>query len=289
MRRPATGDRAGAVYRGYRYAVLTIAAAVLTAPLVFMVSIALSSSRTSQQLSFTFFPTEFEFSNFARAFDGTIPMGLFLANSLIISVASVIGMTISSALVAFGFARLRAPGKNVIFVLLLATMMIPVEVLIIPQFVIFRNLGWIDTLLPLIVPNFFAHAYNVFLMRQFISRIPSELDEAGMIDGLGPFGVFRRLVLPLMTPVLVAVGIFTFTSTWGNFLGPLIYINSEERMPLALGIQVLSSTSAGAQIPPWNLVMVGAVFLTIPPLLVYYFGQKYLYETGIVAGSAGLK
>lgn len=281
--------REGVAYSSYRYAVLTIVAAILCAPLVFMVSIALSSNRTSQSLTFSFFPTEFEFSNFVRAFDGTIPIGLFIANSLIVSLLSVVGMTLSSALVAYGFARLRAPGKNILFVLLLTTMMIPVEVLLIPQFVIFRNLGWIDTLLPLIVPNFFGHAFNIFLMRQFISRIPSELDEAGMIDGLGPFGIFRKLVLPLMSPVLVAVGIFTFTSTWGNFLGPLIYVSTEEKMPLALGIQVLSASSAGAQLPPWNLVMVGALFLTIPPLIVYYFGQKHLYDSGLVAGSAGLK
>ncbi len=279
----------GVVYSSYRYAVLTIAAAILCAPLVFMVSIALSSNRTSQSLTFSFFPSEFAIENFVRAFDGTIPIGIFIVNSLIVSVASVIGMTLSSALVAYGFARLRAPGKNVIFIVLLATMMIPVEVLLIPQFVIFRNLGWIDTLLPLIVPNFFGHAFNIFLMRQFIARIPSELDEAGAIDGLGPFGIFRRLILPLMTPVIVAVAIFTFTSTWGNFLGPLIYISSEEKMPLALGIQVLSASSSGAQLPPWNLVMVGALFLTIPPLIVYYLGQKHLYESGLVAGSAGIK
>jgi multiple sugar transport system permease protein len=234
-------------------------------------------------------PSEFAWENFARVFDSDIPMAAFIANSLIVSLTSVVGVTLSSALVAFGFARLRAPGKNALFVVLLATMMIPVEVLLIPQFVIFRQLGWIDTLLPLIVPNFFAHAYNVFLMRQFIARIPLELDEAAMLDGLGMFGVFRRIVLPLMTPVLVAVAIFTFTSTWGNFLGPLIYINTPERMPLALGIQVFSASSAGAQLPPWNLVMVGAMFLTIPPLITYYFGQKHLYESGLVAGTAGVK
>ena len=284
-----TRDRGAALYGTYRYAVLTIAAAILCAPLVFMVSIALSSSRTSQSLQFSLFPTEFEWANFARAFDGSIPIGLFLVNSLIVSVTSVIGMTLSSALVAFGFARLRAPGKSVIFVILLTTMMIPVEVLLIPQFAIFRSLGWIDTLLPLIVPNLFGHAYNIFLMRQFIARIPSELDEAGKLDGLSSFGVFRRLVLPLMVPVLVAVAIFTFTATWGNFLGPLIYINTQENMTLALGIQVLSSSSSGAQIPPWNIVMIGALFLTIPPLVVYYLGQKHLYASGLVAGSAGLK
>lgn len=272
-----------------RYGVLTIVSAVLMAPLVFMISIALASDQTTKQMSFTFFPTEFHVENFVRAFTSGLPIGQFLINSTIIVVFSCIGLTFSSAVVAFGFARLRAPGKSMIFLVLLATMMIPAEVLLIPQFIIFRNLGWIDTLLPIIVPNFFANAYNVFLMRQFISRIPTELDEAAQLDGLGYFGTFRRITLPLMKPVLVAVAIFTFTFNWGYFFGPLIYINSVDKMPLALGIQVLSATSSGAQTPPWNMVMVSAIILILPMVIIYYLGQKHLYESGLVSGSAGLK
>ncbi|WP_405093221.1 carbohydrate ABC transporter permease [Micromonospora sp. NBC_01392] len=272
-----------------RYAILTVVSAVLLAPLVFMVSIALSSDQTTREMSFRFLPTEFEFGNFVRAFTADIPIGRFLLNSTVIVVVSCVGMTLSSALVAYGFARLRAPGKNILFGVLLSTMMIPAEVLLIPQFILFRHLGWIDTLLPIIVPNFFANAYNVFLIRQFITRIPAELDEAAMLDGLGHFGLFRRIIMPLMKPVLVAVAIFTFTFNWGYFFGPLIYLNSEEKMPLALGIQVLSATSSGAQTPPWNMVMVGALILILPMVAVYYFGQKYLYEAGVVSGSAGLK
>lgn len=271
------------------YAILTVVSAILMAPFVYMVSIALASDATTKKLSFTFFPTEFEFGNFVNAFTSGLPMGNFLLNSTVIVFFSCIGMTLSSAIVAYGFARLRAPGKNIIFFVLLATMMIPAEVLLIPQFVLFRSFGWVDTLLPLIIPNFFANAYNVFLMRQFISRVPRELDEAAMLDGLNHFGIFRRITLPLMKPVIIAVAIFTFTFNWGYFLGPLIYINTPSKMPLALGIQALSATSAGAQLPPWNIVMVGAIILTIPMLLIYYFGQKYLYEGGLVSGSAGLK
>lgn len=285
----ATTTRIGTGEKTYTYAVLTVVSAILTAPLVFMASIALSSDQTSRETSFTFIPSEFHFENFITAFTSDLPMARFLLNSLIIVFFSCIAMTFSSALVAYGFARLRAPGKSVIFVVLLSTMMIPAEVMIIPQFTLFRELGWIDTLLPIIVPNLFANAYNVFLMRQFISRIPSDLDEAAMLDGLGHFGIFRRMIMPLMTPVMVAVAIFTFTFNWGYFLGPLIYISSEEKMPLALGVQILSATSNGAQTPPWNLVMVGAFILIIPMLLVYYFGQKHLYESGLVSGSAGLK
>jgi multiple sugar transport system permease protein len=279
-----------AVSSATRYAILTVVSAILLAPLVFVVSISLSDDRTTKQLAFSFFPTQFHFENFATAFTNpSVPIGQFLLNSVILVAFACIGMTFSSAIVSYGFARLRAPGKNIIFLVLLSTMMIPGEVLLIPQFIIFRHLGWIDTLLPIIVPNFFANAYNVFLMRQFISRIPSELDEAAQLDGLGHFGIFRRIILPMMKPILVAVAIFPFTFNWGYFFGPLIYINSTEKMPLALGIQALSATTSGAQTPPWNLVMVGAIILIIPMVVIYHFGQRYLYEAGLVSGSAGLK
>jgi multiple sugar transport system permease protein len=272
-----------------RYAVLTVVAAILMTPLVFVVSIALSSDQTTKKLTFSLWPTEFHVENFLKVFTSDYPVGRFTLNSLILVTCACLGMTLSSAMVGYGFARLRAPGKNVIFMVLLSTMMIPSEVLLIPQFIIFRNLGWIDTLLPLIVPNFFANAYNVFLMRQFIARIPSELDEAAEIDGLGYFGIFFRIIMPLMKPILAAIAIFTFTYNWGYFFGPLIYINTQEKMPLALGIQALSATSSGAQSPPWNLVMVGAIILIVPMVAVYHFGQRYLYEAGLVSGSAGLK
>lgn len=272
-----------------RFAILTVVSAVLFAPFVFMVSIALSSDARSLASDFTFFPSDWEFSNFTRIFDSTIPIWLFFLNSIAISLLSCIGMVTSSALAAFAFARLRAPGKNGLFLVLLATMMIPAEVILIPQFVLFRNLGWINTWLPLIVPMFFAGAYNVFLMRQFISRIPQQLDEAAMIDGVGLLGIFGRIILPLMRPVLVAVGVFTFTFAWGNFMGPLIYLNSMEKFPLALGIQIISATTTDAQPPPWNMVMVGAVMLIMPMLIVYYLGQRYIYEIGITGGSAGLR
>ena len=272
-----------------RYAILTVVSAILMAPLVFIISISLASNETTLKMTFTLLPSEFHFENYVAAFTTHYPMGRFVLNSVILVFFACIGLTLSSALVAYGFARLRAPGKNILFVLLLSTMMIPGEVLLIPQFILFRQLGWINTLLPIIVPNFFANAYNVFLMRQFISRIPTELDEAAQIDGLGRFGIFTRIIFPLMTPVLAAVVVFTFTFNWGYFFGPLIYINDMNKAPLALGIQMLSATSSGAQLPPWNLVMVGAVILIVPMIAVYYFGQKYLYEAGLVSGSAGIK
>lgn len=268
--------------------VLLVTSAILLAPFVFMVSIALSSNQTTRSATFTVLPREWEFTNFIRAFT-EVPIGTFIGNSLIIVVFSCLGMVFSSALAAYGFARLRAPGKGVLFIVLLGTMMIPSEVLLIPQFMIFAGLGWTDTLLPLIVPNFFAGAYNVFLMRQFIAGIPSELDEAAKVDGVGYFGIFFRMILPLMRPVLVAVAVFTFSFNWGNFMGPLIYINSEKNMPLALGIQLLSISGNPAEPPPWNMVMVGALILALPMLLIYILGQRHIYEVGLIGSSGGQK
>lgn len=272
-----------------RYAILTIVSAILCAPLVFVVSIALSSDATTNALSFTFFPSEWHWENFVKVFDSGLPIGRYILNSLLIVIPSCIFMTLSSALVSYGFARLRAPGKDILFIIVLSTMMIPGQVLMIPQFILFRTLGWVNTLLPLVIPNLFANAYNVFLMRQFITRIPTELDEAAQIDGLGYFGIFSRIILPMMTPVLAAVCVFTFSANWGNFFGPLLYINDEKKMPLALGLQVLSASSSGAQTPPWNMIMVGSLILILPVLIVYYFSQKYLYESGMMTGSAGIK
>ena len=271
------------------YAILTALSALLGAPLLYVFSIALASDETTYLAKFTLIPHEFHFENFIRIFQLDLNFSRFFLNSLTLVIFAMIGQIISSSMVAYGFARLRAPGKNFLFIVLLSTMMIPGEVTMIPSFILFRYLGWINTLLPLIVPNFFTNAFNVFLLRQFISRIPAELDEAAQIDGLGFFGIYSRIILPLIKPALIAIGIFTFTWNWGWFMGPLIYINDFSKAPLALGLQILSATSTSSQVPPWNMVMVGSMLLTLPMLLVYFFGQKYMDEFGVIGGSSAIK
>lgn len=271
------------------YALLAIASAIFTIPLVFVVSIALASDTTVASGAMTIIPSEFHWENFRKIFQTSLPVGNFVVNSIIISVLSAIGQVLSSSLCGYAFARLRAPGKKQIFFIVIATMMIPGQITMIPQFFIFKTLGWVNTFLPLIVPQFFSNAYNIFLVRQFVTRIPYEIDEAAQIDGLGFFGTFRRLILPMMTPILIAIAIFTLTAMWGDFMGPLIYINDETKYPLALGVQYLTSTSSQGQVPPWNLIMVGSVFLSVPMILIYYFGQRYMYELNLNAGSAGVK
>jgi multiple sugar transport system permease protein len=273
----------------FTYAALIVVVALLSAPLVFLISVALASDQTVNTNTFTIIPTEFHWENFTRVFGTSLPMGRFLLNSVIISVGAVVGQVLSSGLIGYAFARLRAPGKNVLFLVVLATMMIPAQITMIPQFILFKDLGWVNTFLPLIVPNFFSNAFNVFLMRQFVARLPREVDEAAMVDGLGYFGVYRRIMLPMLAPALIAIGIFTLTANWGEFLGPLIYLNDESKMPLALGLQYLTTTSQAMQAPPWNLVMVASILLTVPMIAVYYLGQRYLYEMDLTGGSAGIK
>jgi multiple sugar transport system permease protein len=190
--------------------------------------------------------------------------------------------------VAYAFAKLRAPGKNVLFMILLSTMMIPTQITMIPQFVIFSKLGMVNTFWPLILPNFFGHPFNIFLMRQFITQIPSSLFDAARIDGLGFFGIYKSVILPLMKPILIAIGIFTFNSNWAMFLEPLIYLNSPEKMTLSQGVRILTETSGNAA-PPWNTVMVTSMLLTIPMLIVFFIGQRYIFEVNFSSGSSSIK
>lgn len=272
------------------YGILIIVSTVFFVPFILMVSISLASTQTVGTNMFTVIPREFEWSNFTEVFTATgLPVGRFVINSVIIATLSAVGQVISSSLVGYGFARLRARGKNFMFMIVLATMMIPAQITMIPQFLLFKELGWVNTFLPLIVPNFFSNAFNVFLVRQFVSRLPYELDEAAQVDGLGFFGIYSRIILPMMWPILTAITIFTLTAAWGDFMGPLIYLNREDMMPLALGLQYMTSTSNEMQLPPWNLVMVGSILLTLPMILIYYLGQKYLYEMNLSGGSAGVK
>ncbi|WP_110930165.1 carbohydrate ABC transporter permease [Paenibacillus bouchesdurhonensis] len=269
------------------YTVLLAVGILLGAPFLYMISIALASDATTVQSAFTFLPREWIWENFVKVFTNN-NLGLYLKNSLIITSWAIVGSVFSASFVAYGFARLKAPGSGVLFVVLLSTMMIPGEITMIPQFILFRKLGWVNTFYPLIVPSFFAGAFNVFLIRQFVMAIPRSLDEAAKIDGMGHLGIYSKIILPMTYPILAAIAIFSFSWNWGNFMGPLIYINDSAKMPLALGVQLISTVSGG-QMPPWNIVMVASLFLTIPMILIYLVGQRFVYEANISGGSSGIK
>jgi ABC-type glycerol-3-phosphate transport system permease component len=207
----------------------------------------------------------------------------FLANTLVIAGLSIIGQALSSALVGWGFARLRFAGKNVLFMVMLATMMIPGEIGMIPTFMIFRNLGWIDTFLPLIVPAWLGSAFFAFLYRQFFMGIPVEMDEAAKVDGAGPLRVFWQILLPMAKPVTVTVGAYTFLGAWNSFLGPLIYINSDYKRTLSLALAKFQS-AYGTDIPA---IMAGATLMLIPVVLIYFFSQRALIQGMVVSGVKG--
>ena len=271
-----------------KYAFLILLSIVFIIPFIYMVSIALASDYTANTASFTIFPHEFRFDNFVRILkEGQVPG--WVKNSLILTFFNTSFTLVSSSLVAYGFARFRAKGKTLLFMLMLSTMMIPTQVTLIPQFVFFRKIGWMNTMLPLIIPAMFGSPFYIFLLRQFIMRIPASLDEAAMIDGLSYFGIYRKIIIPLIKPALSAVAIFSIMGNWNWFFEPMIYLNDPAKYPLAIGVQVLSKTGHTGQLPLWNLMMSASMILVLPMILIYFFGQKYMFELSIDSGSSASK
>lgn len=207
----------------------------------------------------------------------------FLLNTLLIALMSVLGQVLSSSLVGWGFARLRFAGREPLFMVMLATMMIPGQIGMIPTFMIFRWLGWIDTFLPLIVPAWFGSAFFAFLYRQFFMGIPVEMDEAAKVDGAGPFRTFWSILLPLAQPVTVTVAVFTFLGAWNEFLGPLIYLNSDHKRTLSLALAKFQGAYA-SDVPA---LMAAATLMLIPVLVIYFFSQRALMRGLVVSGVKG--
>ena len=206
-----------------------------------------------------------------------------LGNTLVIAIMSVIGTVLSSSLVAYGFARLRWPGKDLAFGLLLATMMLPDAVTMMPRFLIFRQLHWIDTLYPLWAPSFFASAFNVFLLRQFFLGIPKELEDAAKIDGCGYFTTWWRIMIPMVKTPIAAVTIMSFLNSWKDFLGPLIYISSPEKMPLSYLLQLYNSSHGGEP----GFLMAVTTLVVLPVIVLFFFTQRYFVEGVSLSGLGG--
>ncbi len=211
------------------------------------------------------------------------PVPLWYRTTITIVAFNVVGATLSSSLVAYGFARMQFRGRNLLFMLLLSTMMLPSQVTLIPIYYLFTKLGWVDTLRPLIVPSYFAVPYYVFLLRQFFMTISTEYDDAAEIDGCNIFDVYRRIVLPMCKPALAVVAITEFTGSWNDLFGPLIYLNTPTKFPIALGLRMLQ-THSDPQIG-WMMAM---TFLSIIPLLViFYTAQRYFIQGIVITGIKG--
>lgn len=270
------------------YVFLTLASVVFLVPFVFMISISLAGNDTVVMAKYTLIPHEFHFENYVDIFTGT-KTGRWLLNSVIITVSNTALTVFSCALIAYAFARLRARLNNALFIVLLSTMMIPAQVKMIPQFMLYKSLGWLNTWLALIVPNAFGSAYYIFLLRQFIARLPRELDEAAKIDGLGYFGIFTRVILPLIKPSLAAVAVFAIIGNWNWFFEPLLYLSNEDLFPLALGVKVLTATTNSGAAPMWNRVFTCSMILILPMVATYFIGQRYMFELELSVGSVGVK
>jgi multiple sugar transport system permease protein len=229
------------------------------------------------------FPSKFwEWDNFRRVLTENMPFLRYMINSTIIVVASIIGVLISCSLVGFAFARLRFRGSKVLFYITIVTMLIPWQALMVPQFLFFVKLGWYGTYLPIIIPSFTGTAFFIFLIRQYMRTIPKDLDDAARVDGLNTWQIFWRIILPLSTPVLTVCAVFTFLWNWNDLLRPLIYLDSDEKFTVAIGLANLVTIAD----TPWNLTMAANLVSILPCVIVYFFVQKKLI--GGIA-SVGLK
>jgi multiple sugar transport system permease protein len=225
----------------------------------------------------------FRWENFPAAIRAMRHFPRYLANTLFLCVLNVIGTVLSSALVAYGFSMLKWRGRDSLFYLLIATMMIPFPVVMVPLYSLFRWLGLVGTLHPLWVGSFFASAFNVFLLRQFFRTIPADLSEAARIDGCSELRIFWQIILPLCRPAIVVVALFTFLGVWNDFLGPLIYLTDERDFTLALGLQVMKSSESGAT--EWNYLMAASTLVILPVVALFILAQRSFIEGIALTGT----
>lgn len=239
-------------------------------PMLWMVSTSLKPIEQTMVFPPEWFPKPIRWSNYIDAVN-YIPFFMYTVNTLIICVLGVIGAVMSNAVVAYSFARLQWPGRDVLFGFTLATMMIPFPVVMVPLYSVFRELGWIGTLLPLWVPMFFANAFYIFLLRQFFLRVPKDLAEAAQIEGASEFRIFWTIYLPLAKPALAVVALFTFINSWNDFLGPLLYLTEQSTFTLSLGLQFYQSQHGGTQ---WHLLMAASTLVVLPVVVLFFFTQR---------------
>jgi multiple sugar transport system permease protein len=263
------------------YVVLYGGAITMALPFLWMLSTSLKALPDVFKWPPQFLPNPPLWENYAKVFT-LVPFGHYFLNTVFVSAARVLGVVITSALAGYAFARLRFPGRDVLFFLYLGTMMVPGQVTMIPNFIIMRYLHWIDTYYALIIPQIFS-AFGTFLMRQYFLSLPPALEEAAVIDGCNPWGVFRRIALPLATPALATLSIFTLLGSWNDFMWPLIMTNSPKLRVLSVGLSSFQET----YITNWPLLMAGAVMALLPVLVAYLFAQRYFVQGIALSGIKG--
>lgn len=248
-------------------------------PFFWLVSESLKSPSELFAVPMLWWPKVPQWENFALMFT-SFPFLLLLKNTLIIVVFVILGSIISNSLVAYGFARLRWKYRDQVFLIVLITMVLPFQVTMIPLFLLFKEFGWVNTFLPLIVPHFFGNAFFIFLLRQFLLGIPFELSDAAKIDGANEFQIFLRIIMPLAKPVLATVAIFAFLNTWNDFIGPLIYLSDHSKYTLALGAQQIMDDLD----PKWNILMALGASMTLPVIVLFFILQKYFIQGIAMSG-----
>jgi multiple sugar transport system permease protein len=257
---------------------------IILFPLAWMISTSLKTKAEVAKFPPVWIPNIPQWNNYAEALTGQNRFDIYFKNTMIYALGAMIGETLSCALVGYGFARLRAPGKNALFVLVLGTMMLPGTVTLIPQYIIFANLGWIDTWLPLLVPRFFGSAYLIFMLRQFFKGLPKDYEEAALIDGANYFGIWWRIIMPLSLPALGAVAIMSFMFHYQDFFNPLIYLTSQNNYPMSLGLQQFRAPFGGTS---FHLLMAASVVTIIPPVILFFIAQRYFIQGIVVSGVKG--
>jgi len=268
--------RQGAVRSVLKHIGLIALSILMIYPLIWLV---VSSLKPNEQIfsDLSIFPSEITFDNYAYGWTSQqLPFGHFLINSTVLVLGAIVGNLVSCSLAAYAFARLRFWGRNAYFAIMLGTIMLPFHVVLVPQFIIFRQLGWLETFLPLVVPKFLAmDAFFIFLMVQFIRGLPKEIFEAARIDGAGHGRIFAQVTLPLMVPALATTAIFTFIWTWGDFFGPLIYLRTRENFPVSVALKGFVDAQSSSN---YGAMFAMSVVSLIPLFLAFLIGQRYLVK-----------
>ncbi len=281
-------ERTRALERSVIHVILLIGSISMLFPLYWMVSTSLKPQHEVFLLPPTWFPSEFQWIHYRQAFVDYFNFAQYGANTMIITLGVLVGRLLSASLVAFGFARIRFFGRDAIFLLVLSTMMVPGQVTIIPLYILFKDLGWLNTFYPLIVPTWFGGgAFFIFLLRQFILTINPELDDAARIDGCGWLGIYARITIPLIKPALGAVAIFSFLGTWNDFFGPLIFLRSRDMLTLAVGLHFMATAASSSVRPNLPHLMAGSTMILLPPLAVFFFAQRYFIQGVTFSGIKG--
>lgn len=266
-----------------KYFLLTVTLLLFVGPLVWLLSTMMKTKAETYKVPPAIFPEQLTFEAFERLFAVQPLMWRWIQNSFTISIIVVIGVVLSSSIVAYGFSRFKTKYKDKLFSVVLVTLMIPPSIMMIPSYVLYTRLGWIDTWLPLIVPAWLGSAYYIFLFRQFFMSIPMELDEATYLDGGNRWTVYAKVIMPLSKPIIITTVILSFVNSWLDFLGPFLYLKDNLKFTLSVGLQLL----IGQTSQDFPALAAGAFISIIPIGLLYFFGQRYIVEGVVLTGTKG--